>query len=159
MTAFVCVGGLDIPRSLYKRLIRLTPRQGTTLIPRSRHRACRRQHGRHTIYSQIIEFVRHEGLKAVLHGIDPSKPCQPRTHSLGRNEIAGVRDEGLDCDTGEAGGDVEGGAEGTGGAEEGVHAKRDSKEDEPGDEELTGCSLKIAHEVHDNVKYRDLGES
>ena len=158
MRARVVVSFADVVRSGDEGLAGTAASERAGLMLRHGVGAERDQERRHARDVGAGELVGDQSLVAVLQRVDVREPPEPRTHLVGRDEVAGVDDERLDRDAGDAGGDVEVPRQRADGAEEGVHGHRREEEHEDADEEGGRGPSQVRHPVHDDVEDEHLDE-
>ena len=79
-------------------------------------------------------------------------------HLAWRDQITGIHDQCLDCNTCDPRGCVQRANKSSDSPEEGVHGHSQDPKEEQRDEELRGGPLEVRHEVDNDVKYKDLDE-
>ena len=100
----------------------------------------------------VVEFVHHEGLKTVADRVDVTDPLGPTQHVARRNGKTSVHDKTQDEDGGGCQ-SLDKGARASGnGTEEHGHDERQCEGNQDEEEEVSGFSSKVRHEIQDQVE-------
>ena len=100
----------------------------------------------------VVEFVHHEGLKTVADRVDVTDPLGPTQHVARRNGKTSVHDETQDEDGGGCQ-SLDKGARASGNrTEEHGHDERQCEGNQDEEEEVSGFSSKVRHEIQDQVE-------